>query len=148
MQPFVHLSIVFWLYTALQYRSSSSSNFLVYHTSSDISLRPVAFLFLILFSTTLSSWVNSPNFMSCWLLIIFVIGLFVTLDFPNIYLKCSFHRCIRSWLVAFSLALEVLFFLLTSFTVCHAIRECLSFLSSTGFLILLIWPWIYSIFSF
>ena len=33
MHPFFHLSIVFWLYTALQYQSSLSSNFLVFHTS-------------------------------------------------------------------------------------------------------------------
>ena len=45
----------------------------------------------------------------------------------------------------YSLNIVVLFLLLTSFTVCHAIRDCLS---STEFLILLIWPWMYSIYSF
>ena len=76
-----------------------------------------------------------------------MIGLLVTLgNFPSRYLKCSFHFCIRSsWLVAFSSALEMLFLLLTSFTVCHAVQGCLS---STEFLILLIWPWMYSICSF
>ena len=49
MQSYVHLSIVFWLYTVLQYRSSRSSNFLVFHTSGGISLSPAAFLFLIFF---------------------------------------------------------------------------------------------------
>ena len=47
MQPFVQLSIMFWLYNALQYRSSMSSNFLVFHTLGSISSRPAAFLFLI-----------------------------------------------------------------------------------------------------
>ena len=43
-----------------------------------------------------------------------------------------------------TLALKVLFFLLISFTVGHTIWDCLS---STEFLILLIWPWMYSICS-
>ena len=85
--------------------------------------------------------------MSCWLSIIFVIGLSVTLgDFPSCFLKSSFHICIHSsWLAAFSLTLEVLFPLLTSFTVCHVIRD---YLSSTEFLTLWIWPWMHSICSF
>ena len=54
--------------------------------------------------------------------------------------------CIRfSWLAAFSLALKVLFLLLTSFIVCHAIRDCLS---STECRILLIWSLMYSVYSF
>ena len=58
-------------------------------------------------------------------------------DFLIRFLKYSFHICIRSsWLVAFTLAHEVLFFLHTSFTLCHAIRDCLS---SNKVLILLIW---------
>ena len=79
--------------------------------------------------------------------LIFVIGLSVSLgDFPNRSLKCSFYMCIRSfWLAAFSLALGVFFLLLTLFTVCHAFRDCLS---STKFLIVLIRPWMYSIYSF
>ena len=67
-------------------------------------------------------------------------------DFLSRFLKCSFHKCIHSsWLEAFSFALKVLFFLLASFTVCHAIRDCLS---STKFIIILIWSWTYSVFSF
>ena len=138
MQPFVHLSMLFWLYTALQYLSSMSSNFFVFHTSGGISSRPAAFLFLIFESTTFSSSrVNCPSLMSSWLLKIFVVGSFVTLgDFPSRFLKCSFHVCIRSfWLAAFSLALGVLFLLYTSITVCHVIRDCLS---STEVLIFLI----------
>ena len=75
--------------------------------------------------------------MSSWLLIIFMIGLSVTLEeFPRRILKCSFPIYIHSlWLAAFSFALEVFFLLLTFNTVCHAIRDCLS---STEFLILLI----------
>ena len=64
MQAFVHLSIVFWLYMALHYRSSMSSNFLVFHTFMGISLRRAAFLFLIFLNTTSSSRVNSPSLMS------------------------------------------------------------------------------------
>ena len=137
MQPFLHLSIVFWLYTVVQYQSSKSSNFLVFNISRGISSRPAAFLFLIFVSTMLSSsWAYCPSLMSSWLLIIF--GLSVTLrEFPSRFLKCSFYICIRSTRLAdFSLALKALLLLLTSFTVCHAIWDCLS----TEFLILLICP--------
>ena len=62
--------------------------------------------------------------------------------FRNKFSKCCFHRCIRSsWLLAFSLAFAVLLLLHTSFTVGHAILDCLS---STEFLILLM----YSLCSF
>ena len=85
--------------------------------------------------------------MSNWLLIIFVIGSCVTFGgFPSKFSKYYFHRCIRSsWLVVFSLALAVLFLLLTSFTVCHAILDCLS---STESPILLIWFCMYFVCSF
>ena len=53
--PFFHLSIVFWLYTALQYESCRSSNFIVFHSFGGISSSPVAFMFLIFFCTTSSS---------------------------------------------------------------------------------------------
>ena len=137
MQLFVHLCIIIWLYIVLQYQSRKSSNFLVFHTSGGISLILAAFLFLIFVSIMFSS-----SLISNWLLIIFVtFG-----EFSNRFLKCSFHIYIcSSWLAAFDFALEVLFILLTSFTVCHAIRDCLSF---TKFLILLSWPWIYSIWGF
>ena len=60
--------------------------------------------------------------------------------------KCCFHRYIRfCWLVAFSLAFAVLFFLLTLFIVCHTILDCLS---STESLILSIWFCMYSVCSF
>ena len=121
------------------------SNFLVFNISRGISSRPSAFLFLIFLRTTSSSsCVNCPSLMSSWLLMIFVICSSVTLgDFPSRFLKCCFHRYIHSsWLAVFSLALVLLFLLLTSFTVCHAI------LSSTESLTLLIWFWMYSICSF
>ena len=148
MHPFIHLSIVFWLYTALQCWSSMSSNCLVFHTSGGISSSPAAFVFLIFLSTeSSSSWVNGPSLMSSCLLIIFMIGSCVTFGgFPSKFSKCCFHSCIRSsWLVAFSLALAVLYLLLTLFTVCHAILDCLS---STESLILSIWFHMYSICSF
>ena len=76
--------------------------------------------------------------MSNCLLIILGIGSCVTLGgFPSKFLKYCFQRCIRScWLVAFSSAFAVLFLLHTSFTVCHAILDCLS---STESLILSVW---------
>ena len=64
MHPFVHLSIGFWLYTALQCQSSMSSNCLVFYTSGGISSSPTAFLFLIFLSTeSSSSCVNDPSLM-------------------------------------------------------------------------------------
>ena len=120
MQLFLHLSILFWFYTVLQIRSSKSSNFLFFHTSVGISSRSAAFLFLIFVRTKLSSsWVNCPNLVSSWLLIIFMIVLSVIFgEVPSRLLKCSFHMCIRSsLLVAFILSLESLF-LFTHFIYC------------------------------
>ena len=145
MHPFVSLVIVFWLYTVLQYRSSMSSNFLVFHTSGVISSRPAVFLVLIfLCPNSSSSCINRLSLISSWLLIIFVIGSSVTFGgFPSKFSKCCFHRCIRSsWQAAFSLVLTVLYLLLTLFTVCHTILDCLSSIES---LILLIWFWMYSV---
>ena len=102
-----------------------SSKCLVFHTSGGISSSPAAFLFSIFLSTeSSSSRVNGP---SC-LLIILMIGSYVTFGgFPSRFSKCCFHSFIRScWFVAFSLDLAVLFLLLTSFIVCHAILDCLS----------------------
>ena len=145
MHPFVHPSIVFWLYTALQYRSSVSSNSLVFYTSGGISSSPATFLFKIFLNTESSSCVNCPSLISNCLLIILVIGSCVTFrGFPSKFSKC-FLRCIRSsWLVVFSLAFAVLFLQLTSFTVCHAILDCLSLTVS---LTLLIWFCLYSVCS-
>ena len=85
--------------------------------------------------------------MSNCLLIIRVIDSCVTFwVFLSKFSKCFFHSCIRSsWLVTFSLAFAVLFLLLTSFTVWHAILDCLS---STESLILSIWFCMYSVCSF
>ena len=98
MHPFVHLSIVFWLYMVLQCRSRMSSNSQVFYTSGGISLSPAAFLVLIFLSNeSSSSYVNCPSLMSNGLLIIFVIGSRVTFGwFPNEFSKCCFHNCIRS----------------------------------------------------
>ena len=148
MHHFIYLSIGFWLYTALQFRSSMSSNCLIFHTSGGISSIPAAFLLLIFLSTeSSSSWVNGPSLMTNCLLIIIVIGSCVTFGgFPSKFWKCYFHWCIRScWSVASSLALSKLFLLLTSFIVCHGILACLS---STESLILSIWFCIYYVCSF
>ena len=124
-----------------------SSNCLVFHTSGSISSSRATFLFLIFLRTESSSWINGASLISNCLLIILVIGSYVTFGgFPNKFSKCYFHRYIRScWLVAFSLAFVVLFFLLTSFTVCHAI---LDYLSSTESLIVSNWFCMYSVCSF
>ena len=125
-----------------------SSNSLVFHTSRGILSCPATLLFLIFLCTeSSSSYVNCPSLISNFLLIIFVIGLCVTFGgFPSKFSKCCFRSCIRSsLLVAFSLAFAVPFLLLTSFTVCHAIIDCLS---STESLILLIWFCRYSLCSF
>ena len=84
--------------------------------------------------------------MSNCLLIILVIGLCVTFGgFLSKFSKYCFHSCIRScWLVALSLAFAMHFFLLTLFTVCHVIIDCLS---STESLIILIWFCMYSVCS-
>ena len=63
-------------------------------------------------------------------------------SFLSRFLKYSFHfTSLSSRLAAFSFALDELFLPFTSFTVCHAIRDRLS---STEFLILSIWPCMYS----
>ena len=143
MHLFVHLSIVFWLYTALQCRWLPWSYILmgVFHRALTL------FLSLFFLSTESSSCVNCPSLMFNCLLIILVIGSCITFgEFLSKFSKCCFHSCIRScWLVTFSLAFAMLFLLLTSFTICHAILDCLSSIES---LILLIWFCMYSVCSF
>ena len=80
-------------------------------------------------------------------LLILVIGSFVTFGgFPSRFSKCCFYTFILSWgVVAFSLALALLFLLLTSFIVCHVILDCVS---STWSLNLSIWFCMYSVCSF
>ena len=74
-----------WLYTALQSRSSTSSNSQVFHTSGGISLSSATFLFLIFLRTeSISSCVYCPSLMSICLLIIVMISSYVTYEgFPN-----------------------------------------------------------------
>ena len=89
MQPFVHQSIVFWSYAALQCRSSMPSNSLVFHTSGGISSRPAAFLLLIFLYTESSSCLNCPSLMPNCSLIILVISSCVTFrGFPSKFSKC------------------------------------------------------------
>ena len=106
-----------------------SSNCLVFHTSGGISSSPAAFLFSIFLRTeSSSSCVNGPSLMSNCLPIILVIGSCVIFGgFPSRFSKCCFHSFILScWFAAFSFALAVFFFLLTSFIVCQAILDCLT----------------------
>ena len=115
-----------------------SSNSLVFPTSGGILSSAAAFLHLIFLSTGSSSFcVNCPSLMSNSLLIILVIGSYITFGgCPCKFSKCCFHSCIRSsWLLAFSFAFPGILLLLTSFTVCQAILDCLS---STESIILLI----------
>ena len=105
-----------------------SLNCLVFHTSGGISSSLEAFLFLIFLRTkSSSSLVNGPSLMSNCLLIILVIGSFVTfVGFPSRFSKCCFYSFTLScWFAAFNFALAVLFLLLTSFIVCQAILDCL-----------------------
>ena len=132
MKLFVHFSKVFYLYTTLYHQKSISSNFLVFHTSKVILFRSATFLLLIVLF-----------FQYC---IRFFLHSQILERFPRIFLKCSLHFwSLSSWQTALSFALKVLFLPFTLFTVCHAIHNCLS---SSKFLILLIWPWIYSACSF
>ena len=111
-------------------------------------IKPFCFPFLIFLNTeSSSSCVNCLSLMSNWLLILFVIGPYLTFGgFPSKFSKCYFYMCVRSsWLTAFSLVLAVLFLQITSFTICHAILDCLF---STKSLILLIWFCMYSVCSF
>ena len=144
MHPFIHLSIGFWLYTALQCRSSMSSNCLVFHTSGGISSSPAVLFSVFLRTESSSSCMNGPSLMSNCLLIILVIGSCIIFGgFPCKFSKCCFHSFILScWFAAFSFVLIVFFLLLTSFIVCQAILDCLS---STESLILSIWFWMYSV---
>ena len=144
MQSFIHLSIVFLLYTALLNQSRKSSNFLVFHISCDILSRSTALLLLIFVCNRLgSSWENCPSFISSWLLIIFVRGLSVTSGkFPNTFLKSSFYIHIRSCQADFSFTIEEFFYII----------NCLPYVSS--FFIIdrvsyfFIRPWIYYFCSF
>ena len=98
------------------------------HISGGLSSSHAAFLFLIFLSTEMSSLsVNSPSVMPNCLLIIIVVGSCVTFGvFPSRFWK-YFHSFVYScWFVAFNFALALLFLLLTSFIVCHAILDCLS----------------------
>ena len=138
MHPFIHLSIGFWLYSALQCWSSMLSNCLVFHTSGGISSSPKAFLFLIFLRTeSSSSCVNGPSLMSnCLLIILVIVSCVIFGGFPSRFSKCCFHSFILScWIAALSFALAVFFLLLTSFIVCQATLDCLS---STGSLYSLI----------
>ena len=104
-----------------------------------------AFRFLIFLRTeSSSSWVNGPSLMfNCLLIILGIVSCVTFGGFPSRFSKCCFHSFIRScWFVAFSFALAVFFLLLTSFTVCQAILDCLSSL------ILSIIFWTYSVRSF
>ena len=79
MHSFVQLSVVFWLYTALQCRSNMSSSSLIFHTSGGNSSCPAAFLFLLFLNTeSSSSCVKCASLISNCLQIIFVVGSCVT----------------------------------------------------------------------
>ena len=94
MQPFVHLLCSGYIWHC---STGAESHWISFHTSGGIS-RPAAFLFLVFVCTMLSSsWINCSSLISCWLLIIFVIGFLR--KFPSRFSKCSFYMCIcSSWL--------------------------------------------------
>ena len=73
---FVHLSIMFLLYTALHDQRSKSSHFFVFHTSESISSRPATFLRLVVLRTVInSSILKCPILISSWPLIISLVDL-------------------------------------------------------------------------
>ena len=79
IRPFVHFSIVFWLFTAFHHQRSTSSNFLIFHTPSGISSRLAAFLLLIDFrNVSCPSLVKCSNLILSRLCMISSIGLSVT----------------------------------------------------------------------
>ena len=83
---------------------------------------------------------------NCLVIILLIGSCLIFGGFPRRFPKCCFHSFIlHCWFVAFSLALAVLFLLLTSFIVCHAILDCIS---SNESLILSIWFCMYSVGSF
>ena len=92
------LSIVFWLYMVLQYQSSMLLNFLVFYTFCWYFIKTGCFSVLNFSIKLSSSYINCLNLMSCWLLIIFMIGSSVTLgDFPSRLLKLYLYIVLLDW---------------------------------------------------
>ena len=143
MQPFVHFFTMFYLYTTFPNRRSVSSYFLSFkfYWGFHRGLQ----LFCILFFSILHSYsVNCPILMTIWLWIFLMCLLVISKTFPRFW-KCSFNFWSLSYgLAAWKFAHGVLFLPLTSFIVNNAICDCLSLF---GFLILLIWAWIYTNYS-
>ena len=101
MQPFVHQSIMFWSYSALQHRRSISSNFPIFYTFGGISSRIAAFLLLIfLCITSKFSYINCPSLMSSRLQMIFVIGSSVTGGFSKQIFEILFSQ-VYSFILGF-----------------------------------------------
>ena len=108
MHLFVHFFIVFCSYTTLHNQRSMLSNFLVFHITGGILLRPAAFLLLIFWYCISFSSVNYSNLMSSLLLIIFSGGLSVISGvFPSRFLKCCFHSWNLGWQLLILLFLYV-----------------------------------------
>ena len=90
MHPFSHLSIWFWLYTALQCRSSMSSNCLVFHTSGGIVLSFVGMHFAAASRCALTKFSYSSfgvHFPSS--LVVFRICFLILIRIYLLYLCCS-----------------------------------------------------------
>ena len=101
---------------------------LVFQISVSISSRLVAYLVLVFFYTApSSSTANCLNLTTSEPLRIFVLFVSDFKIFSSIFLKCSFHvKSLSSWPAASSFVHDGLILLLTSFTVGHGIRNCLS----------------------
>ena len=124
IQPFIYFSIVFFSYIMLHNQRSMLLNFLVFDVLGGISLKSAAFL----------------SKFDVLLTIISLVGLSVNSGgFPRQIIE-MFFLLLKSSLLSWQLLV-----LPTSFTVCHTNSDCLS---PTEFLILLIWPWVYSGCSF
>ena len=113
----------------LHNRRTLLSFFFVFLTSRKISLRPAVFLLLIL--RQVFFFVNCPSLLSSLPLIIFRISLSVIIgEFVSRFLKCIFHFSI--FLLGFEFCSQYAFL-----SVYDANRDSPT---STGFLILYIWP--------
>jgi len=90
--------------------------------------RPEALLFFVLLRASFNSdGVKGPVLMSSWCSTTFFVGLSrMSGGFPYNPWKCFCQILTLSWLLfAFSLALFVVLRPLISFTICHAIADCL-----------------------
>ena len=129
MQPFVHFSSSVYRLCCIIWKFSCLLHFRKYFVEA------CSFSVYNLFQYSIKFFICEPTLFDIYLPIDhFWISLSVIWRrFPSRYLKCSFHFCIlSSWLAAYSFALRILFFLLTSLSASHAIYFNFSFVLVTS----------------